>query len=538
MTVTIEMPQVQDASALFGMHVLGLMPPARKDRTRYLQVLLEAGKKRWNWKISAICGQLEGPYFKRLIGDDGNIFLQPFLIKEQPWESDPSEVERVEALMREAEVAASFPTGRIILASAHSVGRGYNLEVRHVRKYALVRRVLADNTEPFRIIRRLFRFVDEVLEAVKPDAVFAFEWATPLSLTLWFAAQRRNIPCVALRFSKINANHGFWTTDRLMMNRTAIKLANCKRASGASVSEAARSYIRKFREQPQVIKYISNKWSNRTKRGFVRWHLENGKVIMREFINGLRGQDTALREPPFGRVSRYYHSRYLGYSQRKFFTSYEPDQLKKMKYIYFPLHKEAELAQTFQATLWHDQRNTVRVLASLLPSGYRLLVREHRMNVGHRPTRSLQQYSKLPNVTLIDPFDSQFKYLQHASLVVTENGSSGWEGLLLKRPVLLLSHTFYDGTGLGVRVTDPDDLNDALLRALDDPAVPDVERYEHALGCTVDAELETTFPLGAEGAEIALDHLLAVVPPRFHAQDAGCTAVGADLRDERKPGAV
>lgn len=498
-------------SEFLGMHVLGLMPPSGKDRTLYLETLLAAGKRRWNWKVSVLCGRLEAGNFENLVGSDGSTALQPYLLKEQPWEHDPQEVERVERLMREAEVAAAFPTGRIILAAAHSVGRGYNAEVRHLRRYALVRRIIADNAEPFRIVRRMFRFADDMLDSMKPEAVFAFEWATPLNLTVWLAAQRRNIPCIALRFSKINANHGFWTVDRLMMNRRAIERANAKRASGAAVSDDAKAYIEKFRQQPQVIKYIAKKWSNRTKRGFFRWHVENGKVIVREFVNGFRGQDKALREPPFGRFARYYHSLYLASSQRKFFTSYDPDALREMKYIYFPLHKEAEMAQTFQATLWHDQRNTVRVLASLLPSGYRLLVREHRMNVGYRPTRSYKQYSKLPNVTLIDPFDSQFKYLQHAALVVTENGSSGWEGLLLKRPVLLLARTFYDGAGLGVSVTDPDDLNDALLRALDEPPAPDAEAYDHALGCMIDAEFETSFPLGSEGAAVALDQLVATM---------------------------
>ncbi len=113
-----------------------------------------------------------------------------------------------------------------------------------------------------------------------------------------------------------------------------------------------------------------------------------------------------------------------------------------MKYVYLPLHKDAEFAQTFQATTWHDQRNTVRVLASMLPAGYRLLVREHRMNSGFRPTRGYRELLNLPNVVLLDPHDSQFKYLRYADLVVTENGSSGWEGLVLGRRVLLLSRTF------------------------------------------------------------------------------------------------
>ena len=499
------------------LHVLALMPPSRKDRTHYLVALLRAGKQRWNWKISALCDGLERGAFKSLVGSEGALFARPHLLKVQPWEHDPQEIAKTEKLMREAEAATAFPTGRIILAAAHSVGRGYNLEVRHLRKYALVRRVLKDNTEAFRIVRRLFRFADDMLEAAKPDFVYAFEWATPLNLAIWLAAQRRGIPCVALRYSKINPSHGFWTTDRLMMNSAALALGNSKRESGASVSEAAKTYIQKFRDQPQVISYIATKWRNKMKRGLLRWHLENAKVVVREFINGLRGQDKSLRELPFGRFMRYYHSLYLNFAQQHFFTAYGPDVLKKMKYVYFPLHKEAELAQTFQATLWHDQRNTVRVLASMLPAGYRLLVREHRMNVGHRPTKSYRQYADIPNVTLIDPFDSQFKYLQNAALVVTENGSSGWEGLLLRRPVLLLSRTFYDGAGLGVRVTDPDRLNRAVLQALSQPPAEDAESYERALGCMVDAELETTFPLSNEGAEAALDRLANTLGPLLRA---------------------
>ena len=104
--------------------------------------------------------------------------------------------------------------------------------------------------------------------------------------------------------------------------------------------------------------------------------------------------------------------------------------------------------------------NTIRLLASVLPFGYKLLVREHRLNLGRRRTQAYGELAQLPNVVLIDPFDSQFKYLKHASLVVTENGSSGWEGLLLQRRVLLLSDaTFYQGCGQGVTVSDPDRLN-------------------------------------------------------------------------------
>lgn len=406
----------------------------------------------------------------------------------------------------------------MILAGGHSIGRGFNLWVRHIRKYRLVRRVLRDNGEPFRILRRLFRFADDLLAEARPDLVYTFEWATPLSFCVWFAARRRGIPCVALRFSKILPGHAFWTLDRDMMNARSIERAEEKRHNGSPASDEAKRRIAEFRDQPRVINYIAERWNNRMRRTFIRWHVVNTRTIIREFINTFRGQDRALREPPFSRFARYYHSLYLSATHQRFFDVVDERELGEMKYVYFPLHKEAELAQTFQAPLWHNQLNTVRVLASLLPHGYRLLVREHRMNLGHRPTSSFRQYAALPNVTLVDPYDSQFKYLRHADLVVTENGSSGWEGLLLARRVLTLSRTFYDGAGLATKVSDPDRLKVAFLEELSSERGTAEDERDRALACVIDAELETTFALDDDDISRALDRLTATVAPELDQQ--------------------
>jgi hypothetical protein len=404
-----------------------------------------------------------------------------------------------------------MPAGRIVLAGAHSIGRAFNVPVRYTRRYALVRRVLGDNMAAYEIVRRLFQFAEETLDSAQPDILYAFEWATPLNFAFWLAATSRGIPCVALRYSKIKSDRAFFTTDRLMLNTDAFELANEKRRANASIGSAATDYIRAFREQPAVVQYIATKWKNRMQRNFLRWHVQNARVIVREFINGLRGQDKSLREPPLGRLSRYYHSIFLTYSQQGHMQTFDDKALAEMKYVYFPLHKEAELAQTFQATLWHDQRNTVRVLASMLPHGYRLLAREHRMNIGFRPTRSYRELAAIPNVVLIDAFDSQYKYLRHADLVVTENGSSGWEGLLLGRRVLTLSRTFYDAAGSMTKVVDPDELNAAILNTLAGPAVSDPEKHDRGLGWMIDAELETTFPMTKEAVPAALDRMKSVL---------------------------
>ncbi len=198
---------------------------------------------------------------------------------------------------------------------------------------------------------------------------------------------------------------------------------------------------------------------------------------------------------------------------------FDAAELAQTQYVYFPLHKETDLPLNFQAAGWFDQRNTIRLLASVMPSGYRFLVREHRHNYGFRPTRYYRELAQLPNVTFIDAYNSQFKYLQNADLIVTENGSSGWEGLLLGRKVLTLAPTFYDGAGFAKRVEAPVQLGAAIMEALQAPAVTDQAAYDEGLGCMVDAEYETTFD--ANGREAALrqfaNMLLPLRPNLSHA---------------------
>ena len=341
---------------------------------------------------------------------------------------------------------------------------------------------------------------------------------TPFNNAVCAAAESRRIPCFVHRRSKIRHDCGYWTTDSIMLNTVAIEGAKERRRNGAAVSDAAKAQIAAFRDRPKIIKYIALRWRDKAQMNFVRWLRNYARTVVREFINTFRGQDRSAREPNWARVWRYYRGLFLSYYQQRSFVSFDEEALAQMKYVYFPMHKEAELAQTFQAPLWHDQRNTIRVLATMLPFGYRLLVREHRLNYGRRPTRYYRELHNIPNVAVIDPFDSQFKYITNASLVVTENGSTGWEALLFGRRLLTLSHAFYDGAELGAKVLDPDRLNAAILDLLSKPAVIDQQAHDYALGCMIDAETETTFPMAEEGTPAALDNLARLLRPLVRPQ--------------------
>ena len=506
------------ADELQGRRLLIMVPNSRKDITKNLVSVFQAAKVRWNWRISMIGDNVDQKPFDKLILPEGKFYPKIKMLERADFERDPSAVAEVDKRVHQAEVAQCRPIGRNILAAAHSVGRAYSVPLIYPKVSKLVTGLLTDNSQAYSIFRRLFHFADSVLDDADPDFVFVIDRVTPFNSAICAAAESRGIPVFVRRPSKIRHDCGFWTTDGIMLNTAAIEGAKIRRRNGAAVSDAAKAQIAAFRDRPKIIKYIALRWRDKAQMNFVRWLRIYARTVLREFVNTFRGQDLSSREPNWARVWRYYRGLFLSYFQQRSFVTIDEEALAKMKYVYFPMHKEAELAQTFQAPLWHDQRNTIRILASMLPFGYRLLVREHRLNYGRRPTRYYRELRNIPNVAVIDPFDSQFKYITNASLVVTENGSTGWEALLFGRRLLTVSRAFYDGAELGAKVLDPDRLNAAILDLLSKPAVVDPQAHDYALGCMIDAETETTFPVTKEGTPAALDSLARLLRPLVRPQ--------------------
>ena len=74
-----------------------------------------------------------------------------------------------------------------------------------------------------------------------------------------------------------------------------------------------------------------------------------------------------LKESTVRRLVEFNRRALVANSQRRFLRSFSAAELSEMKYIFYPMH----------AASWFDQRATIRLLASVMPHGCRLLVREH-----------------------------------------------------------------------------------------------------------------------------------------------------------------
>ncbi|MBP9694914.1 MAG: hypothetical protein KBD73_00660 [Candidatus Magasanikbacteria bacterium] len=117
---------------------------------------------------------------------------------------------------------------------------------------------------------------------------------------------------------------------------------------------------------------------------------------------------------------------------------------KADKFAFFPLHFEPETSLLNIAPFASDQIAIVRMIARSLPINFKLYVKEHPAMVHKRERSYYKELLKIPNVILVDPKIKSFDLILDAKLILTITSTTGWESLLLGKPVISFGHIFYN----------------------------------------------------------------------------------------------
>lgn len=480
--------------ALAGLRVLFLPKNSRPD---FFQSFLRTARQAHDWQIRVVCVPAAEAGWKSIVGPGSDTVALPDFNPAADWEKDSAATREIDDFIAACETTSGVSAGRILLAGERELGRGFSRSIFHWFHTKTARMALADNTEPSRILRRMFAFARKTLQAGKPNLLLAGEWADPLCFTFYLAARQMGIRCAVNRPSKVWSGRGYWSTEPMMYNHAARALVAQKRSEKAPLSARARERIAEFRAAPAALGYVQQNWEASDRRGFLAYHLDLARLFWVEMRHYLRRRSGPPPKPALQLAFDHYRRAWLKWRQAGFFRRFDEAALRDMRYLFIALHKDPEQALNYQAPAWSYQMYTVGLLSSCLPYGYKLLVREHRNNCGRRPWRFYKHMTALPGINLVDGFDRQFKYIANADLIVTDNGSTGWEGLLLGRPVITLADNFYDSIELAHRVRDPEQLATEVVEILERPSAGEASAYDQALGWLLDAEWETTAPLDA-----------------------------------------
>jgi len=453
--------------------------------------LLEYSQENKEYHVGIICSNASVKNYSKTFKLGAKHYPIPDFYKENAF-VDSNEKELLQ-IIKECEIATGLSVNRIILAGERDIGRAYSKEFYFWPSTRIQKYCLSNNTYPEKVIFSMFRFIITVFENFKPDFVLAGSHSGPLPFVAYLYANRNKVPYINLQNSKILTDRYFWTDDFYYHNIFAKDAFNNKLKNNNEVSQESYNYLAQQRKEPRASNYINERIWKRS--GQMTW-IEVQKAFLHLFLNKLKyiikGRVGVQPKPVRAKIFEYYRIKFMELYHKKYFLSFDLENLRGIKYIYYPLHKQPELMINSQAILWHDQRHTISYISSILPSGYKLFVREHRLNWGRRYTKYLKCISSLPGVKLVNPFDSQFKYIQNADLIITDNGTTGWEGLLHNKTVITLDRTFYETTELPINVSRASELNKHIIVALNEYNSFSGKEYDQRLGLFVDSERETT----------------------------------------------
>lgn len=112
------------------------------------------------------------------------------------------------------------------------------------------------------------------------------------------------------------------------------------------------------------------------------------------------------------------------------------------------------------------QSSLLLYLSSVMPPGYRLMVKPDHPGYARRSARQWGNVSSRPNVTALGADVSAAEAIEAADVVFTVSSSVGYRALLAGRPVVCYGTPFYSGRGLTIDVADPRDIGGSLSKAL------------------------------------------------------------------------
>ena len=139
---------------------------------------------------------------------------------------------------------------------------------------------------------------------------------------------------------------------------------------------------------------------------------------------------------------------------KKYYKSKMIEPEINSKYLYFPLHFQPERSTTPEGIFFSNQIKAVELLRKILDKSIKIYVKEHprqfdnygSADIRKRSSRSIMFYKKiidLKETYLIDlAYDSK-KLIKNSTIIATISGSSGWQGIIHNKPVIVFGKPWY-----------------------------------------------------------------------------------------------
>ena len=119
------------------------------------------------------------------------------------------------------------------------------------------------------------------------------------------------------------------------------------------------------------------------------------------------------------------------------------EELKKINFIYYPMHVPNDFALTIRSFEYQDQISLIKTIANkIYPK--KILIKEHPARIGSLNINDFNKMiSKNKNILIADPKINNFELLGKCDFLITINSKAGFEAMVFNKPIISFGESFY-----------------------------------------------------------------------------------------------
>lgn len=305
-------------------------------------------------------------------------------------------------------------------------------------------REFSDKSRYFNKAKNLSYMLEKAFEKLDPDLIIQCQGVEIIRLLSHKISKKLNIPSFFYGFSPFGM--AFYDTP-FADNWVKNKLEDCEKSINF-----AKSYLKAFND------------------GSVNFLTSQIKASQDNFFNIPNRRDRYLKrlivsfknKSLFNDLYSIIRPRVIS-KCRKFRGVFRRFLLKgntklPKKFFFFPLHLPIESQVTIRGNRFLFQSMIISMLSYMLPEDTYIITREHPKYVGFLKRWELDLIKRHKNIILINSKIPAREIIKRSLGVITYNSTTGFEGILLGKPVITIGKSFFRGNGV---TYDCENLNDA-----------------------------------------------------------------------------
>lgn len=327
-----------------------------------------------------------------------------------------------------------------------------------------LRRRAADLNVVMSCMDVLFGYFEEQFSRDRPDLVFFQVVASSPALIASAVCGRYEIPFLTLGKTKLDDRHHVASNALMQADPVIERYAD----PSLVVEDSTRARIVKSREEPFASDHFAADRKNFQQRhGGSFWDLVTTQA--KSLGKALKPYDKPY--PPDPRASTPWETwlweTRVKWNYRQLVRSGIFDRQKvDGDYLFLALSVTPEASTCVVAPNFADQLTVVSALARNLPAGWKLVVKDHLPMCGRRTRAFYDLATQYQNVLMVDPTLRSTELIRNARVTAVIASTSGWESMMMGRPVITFGPVWYLATGMGVHCRNIEYLHDDIFRAI------------------------------------------------------------------------